>query len=326
MYLDQPGLMKLWDRIKAVFAPKSHTHQASDVSGVVADVRIDGNSITTNGVADIPKATFNNGKYGVVKIGGQSTGLTINSTGALELLAAGNPSIYARAKSPAAITPKNLDYAVKTAMCDGKGAAWTVAEQAAARKRMGISDTPGYSPTANVTKDGSTAIITVTDKNGTTTATVSDGAPGEPGADGKSAYQYAQDSGYTGTETEFSKKLASDVMVVKVGQSDGVWSADKTYSDIMNALMSGTSVFVRSSSFFLPFVMSDDYSDEDTYVAFASTSVSNYGGEAGINTNAFMIGKDGRVMNAASWIDIPTDDHINSLIDAKLGVIENGSY
>lgn len=26
MYLDQPGLMKLWDRMKAVFAPKIHTH------------------------------------------------------------------------------------------------------------------------------------------------------------------------------------------------------------------------------------------------------------------------------------------------------------
>ena len=29
MYLDQPGLLKLWDRIKAVFAAKSHTHDAS---------------------------------------------------------------------------------------------------------------------------------------------------------------------------------------------------------------------------------------------------------------------------------------------------------
>lgn len=26
MYLDQPGLLRLWDRMKAVFAPKSHTH------------------------------------------------------------------------------------------------------------------------------------------------------------------------------------------------------------------------------------------------------------------------------------------------------------
>ena len=37
MYLDQPGLMKLWDRIKAVFAPKSHTHQASDITGLSAN-------------------------------------------------------------------------------------------------------------------------------------------------------------------------------------------------------------------------------------------------------------------------------------------------
>ena len=33
-----------------------------------------------------------------------------------------------------------LDYAVKAAMCDGEGAAWTAAEQAAARERMGIDD------------------------------------------------------------------------------------------------------------------------------------------------------------------------------------------
>jgi hypothetical protein len=29
---------------------------------------------------------------------------------------------------------------------------------------------------------------------------------------------------------------------------------------------------------------------------------------------------------AAALVDIPTDDHINSLINAALGVIENGSY
>lgn len=43
-----------------------------------------------------------------------------------------------------------------------------------------------------------------------------DGEKGEPGkdgkdgADGKSAYQYAQDGGYTGTEAEFTDKLARD--------------------------------------------------------------------------------------------------------------------
>ena len=35
-----------------------------------------------------------------------------------------------------------------------------------------------------------------------------DGAPGTPGADGKSAYKSAQDGGYTGTETQFNTDLA----------------------------------------------------------------------------------------------------------------------
>ncbi len=33
------------------------------------------------------------------------------------------------------------------------------------------------------------------------------GAPGTPGTDGKSAYEYAEDAGYTGTETQFSNDL-----------------------------------------------------------------------------------------------------------------------
>ena len=38
-----------------------------------------------------------------------------------------------------------------------------------------------------------------------------DGTSGAPGADGKSAYQYAQEGGYTGTEAEFSAKLAAEI-------------------------------------------------------------------------------------------------------------------
>jgi hypothetical protein len=37
-----------------------------------------------------------------------------------------------------------------------------------------------------------------------------DGVDGKDGEDGKSAYQYAQDAGYAGTEEEFAKKLAED--------------------------------------------------------------------------------------------------------------------
>lgn len=38
-----------------------------------------------------------------------------------------------------------------------------------------------------------------------------DGAQGPAGTDGKSAYQYAQDGGYTGTEAEFAAKLAEEM-------------------------------------------------------------------------------------------------------------------
>lgn len=143
MYLDQPGLMELWDRIKAVFAPKSHTHQASDVSGVVADVRIHGTSITADGVADIP---IGGNVAGVVKSG---TGTVVGSDGAMYTMPATHANISSRKANDSygtsenercVISPSRLDYAVKAAMCDGKGAAWTAAEQAAAKKRMGITE------------------------------------------------------------------------------------------------------------------------------------------------------------------------------------------
>lgn len=46
----------------------------------------------------------------------------------------------------------------------------------------GPAGADGYSPTATVSKSGDTATITITDKNGTTTASVTDGADGAAGA------------------------------------------------------------------------------------------------------------------------------------------------
>lgn len=48
----------------------------------------------------------------------------------------------------------------------------------------GTNGADGYSPIATVTKSGSTATISITDKNGTTTTTVSDGTNGTNGQDG----------------------------------------------------------------------------------------------------------------------------------------------
>lgn len=100
------------------------------------DVQVNYKSVTVDGVANIPIAGAT--EPGVVCISGG--GLTRNGiTGWLRLDKATDAYITARVDySP--IVPMNLDYAVKAAMCDGKGAAWTDAEKTAARSRMGVQD------------------------------------------------------------------------------------------------------------------------------------------------------------------------------------------
>lgn len=102
--------------------------------GAVDDVKINGASIVENGVANIPIAT--NKKLGVIKVG---TGLFINSLGNLIVYKAENGSIDSRNSSYNPIVPSTIDYAVKAAMCDGKGAEWTDTERIAALLRMGCT-------------------------------------------------------------------------------------------------------------------------------------------------------------------------------------------
>ena len=66
----------------------------------------------------------------------------------------------------------------------------------------------GFSPIASVEQTADGAEITITDKSGTTKATVKNGKDGD---DGKTAYQYAKDGGYTGTEEEFAQKMAKEL-------------------------------------------------------------------------------------------------------------------
>lgn len=60
-----------------------------------------------------------------------------------------------------------------------------------------------------------TLTINFSDETSYTTAPIrglpgADGAKGDPGDDGKSAYDYAVDGGYTGSETDFAQKLATE--------------------------------------------------------------------------------------------------------------------
>lgn len=106
------------------------------------DVRMNGKSITADGVADIPVAKDNDldsskNTYGVVKSRGSAYGIFFHRDGVCTAAAAQN-EIASRKNFFKPIPPAMLDYAVKAAMCDGKGAAWTPSEQVAARERMGI--------------------------------------------------------------------------------------------------------------------------------------------------------------------------------------------
>lgn len=131
----------------------------------------------------------------------------------------------------------------------------------------------GHSPVVTATKSGKTTTISV---DGAAIATVEDGADGAPGAagaggitptigqngnwylgeedtgkpsrgaigapgkdgtDGKSAYQYAQDGGYTGTETEFAEKLAQEQLVGTTNEL--------TPTQVYNAVSAGIPVKVQ---------------------------------------------------------------------------------
>lgn len=101
------------------------------------DVRLNGKSITTDGVADIPMSSGTTAGVILTDDAGGShyTGMCV-SGGRLYLN--NNTRLLNFRTGNAPVIANNLDYAVKIAMCDGKGAAWTAAEQVAARKRMGI--------------------------------------------------------------------------------------------------------------------------------------------------------------------------------------------
>lgn len=174
------------------------------------------------------------------------------------------------------------------------------------------------------------------------------------GTDGKSAYQYAQDGGYTGTEMEFAAKLAQEQLT---GTTD-----ELTPTQVYNAVSAGIPVKVQylDSTYGLSSFTAFNVSESMNVIA--SNSIINYNdacllavlyGNKSNNRwfyevtplakpsdiptalpNPNSLTFTGAVTgsyngSAAVTVNIPsavTDDHINSLIDTKLGVIENGSY
>lgn len=114
------------------------------------DVQINGTSIVQDGVANIPKAS-KNGETGVVSIGENWKGLMFNG-GDLCITPAGEANIRNRNGGSMPICASStLDYAIKAALTDGKGAAYTDAEKAVACQRLGAVPTYGYEKILDIT-------------------------------------------------------------------------------------------------------------------------------------------------------------------------------
>ena len=105
----------------------------------------------------------------------------------------------------------------------------------------------GFSPIASVSKSGDTATIRITDKNGTTTAEITDGQDGQPGADGYSPTAIVTKTGSVATITLIDKNGTTSAQIsdgtpgdptqliddeAGEGDTDKVWSADKSAEEV----------------------------------------------------------------------------------------------
>lgn len=180
------------------------------------------------------------------------------------------------------------------------------------------------------------------------------GDTGKDGADGKSAYQYAQEGGYTGTETAFAEKLAQEQLTgttndltptqvydavsagipVKVQYTDGTYGLISftafNVSESLNVIASQIIAYFRDMYILCELVgdkSSNAWGFNITALAQKTDIPTTLPNPNALTFTGAVTGSyDGSEPLSVNVPNAVTDDHINSLIDTKLGVIENGSY
>ena len=141
------------------------------------------------------------------------------------------------------------------------------------------------------------------------------------GPQGKSSYQYAQEGGYTGTEAEFAEKLAQEQLTGTTNEL--------TPTQVYDAVSAGIPVKVKYTDSTYGLLSFTAFNVAESLNVIVSQAIVYYNGvyilaELFGNKSNNSWGFKSTIL--AQKTDIPTDDHINSLIDTKLGVIENGAY
>lgn len=134
-------------------------------AGGITDVEINGWSIVQDNIAQIPMASTDAGVVKILSSFGIGT-VGNNPTGYLCLWETSKNNIDARANHYQPLTATTLDYAVKAAMCDGKGDPWTADEQVAARERVGIGKMRWQHITSITTTEETNTIVVDSDESG----------------------------------------------------------------------------------------------------------------------------------------------------------------
>ena len=165
------------------------------------------------------------------------------------------PTIWAKAgKIKDSAAPDDESFAPATPelvaqIMESSQTALTLAQEVAQAAANGdFNGADGVSPTASVSKVGTTATITITDANGTTTATVSDGADGAPGQDGTNGTDGVGVVAGGTTGQLLAKKTATDYDTEWVDAPTEVFWAiygTTTASDIGSAVSAGKFVALK---------------------------------------------------------------------------------
>jgi hypothetical protein len=161
---------------------------------------------------------------------------------------------------------------------------------------------------------------------------------------GKSAYEYAQDGGYKGTENEFSDKLAKECSEFVITfdfsneiELDGgfiVYGVDVSADEIKKAIEDKRTIICNYSDTRLPLVLLDNYDERIISLMFMFSTAGAIIQVSVLIVNDIVYAVDeipsinihigSQYWNGSEEVDFT--DTINEMIDYKLGVIENGTY